>query len=130
MNCSEHLYSRKPTSCVIRFLSKFSQGYARVARKRIPNDAKCLCSLLFNVIDRERVRTALETDEYLEINECLSRLSELFGEVKKAISEVISSFHSKPETMMALGGLLWYLGQLNLDRELLSCDNVWVISAK
>ncbi|KAH9815805.1 hypothetical protein DFH28DRAFT_927714 [Melampsora americana] len=78
-----------------------------------------------NIASSDCTWTALETDEYLQIDECLSRLSDLFGEVKKSITEAISSFHSKPETMMALGGLLWYLGQLNLDRELLSCDDVW-----
>ncbi|KAH9811473.1 hypothetical protein DFH28DRAFT_1179906 [Melampsora americana] len=74
--------------------------------------------VLKNIASSDCTWTALETDEYLKIDECLSRLSDLFGEVKKSITEVISSFYSKPETMMALGGLLWYLGQLNLDREL------------
>ncbi|KAG0139481.1 hypothetical protein CROQUDRAFT_54664 [Cronartium quercuum f. sp. fusiforme G11] len=71
--------------------------------------------------------TALKPDEYLDIEECLSRLSELFGEAGKKIPQAITSFHAKPETMMALGGLIWYLGQLNLDKELLTCDNVKVL---
>lgn len=83
--------------------------------------------VLKNIASSDCTWTALKNDEFLEIDECLSRLSELFGEAKKKIPEAISSFHSKPETMMALGGLLWYLGQLNLDKELLSCDNVKVL---
>lgn len=72
--------------------------------------------------------TALKPDEFLNPVECLSRLTEVFGDAHKKLPPAISSFQSKPETMMALGGLVWYLGQLNLDKELLTCDNVYVHS--
>jgi len=39
------------------------------------------------------------------------------------LPEAISSMLDKPEAVSALGGLLWYLSQLNLDRDLVSSRN-------
>ncbi|KAH9462252.1 hypothetical protein MJO28_002962 [Puccinia striiformis f. sp. tritici] len=85
--------------------------------------------VLRNTASSDCTWTALKTDEFLEPEECLCRLTELFHESGGEIPEVIQSFNDKLETMQALGGLLWYLKQLNLDKDLLTCKNVKVLDA-
>ncbi|OAV92014.1 hypothetical protein PTTG_03580 [Puccinia triticina 1-1 BBBD Race 1] len=85
--------------------------------------------VLRNTASSDCTWTALKSDEFSEPEECVCRLTELFQESGGQIPEVFKSFNSKVETMQALGGLLWYLKQLNLDKDLLTCKNVKVMDA-
>ncbi|KAA1083414.1 DNA mismatch repair protein msh6 [Puccinia graminis f. sp. tritici] len=80
--------------------------------------------VLRNTASSDCTWTALKSDEFLEPDECVCRLTELFQESGGQIPQVFQSFNNKLETMQALGGLLWYLKQLNLDKDLLTCKNV------
>jgi DNA mismatch repair protein MSH6 len=82
--------------------------------------------VLRNTASSDCTWTALKSDEFLEPDECVCRLTELFQESGGQIPQVFRSFNNKLETMQALGGLLWYLKQLNLDKDLLTCKNVLV----
>ncbi|PLW16065.1 hypothetical protein PCANC_15356 [Puccinia coronata f. sp. avenae] len=85
--------------------------------------------VLRNTASSDCTWTALKSDEFLEPEECVCRLTELFQESGAKIPEVFQSFNNKLETMQALGGLLWYLKQLNLDKDLLTCGNVKVLDS-
>lgn len=83
--------------------------------------------VLRNTASSDCTWTALKSEEFLELEECVCRLAELFQESGGQIPETIQSFYNKVETIQALGGLLWYLRQLNLDKDLLTCKNVKVL---
>ncbi|MBW0479747.1 hypothetical protein O181_019462 [Austropuccinia psidii MF-1] len=85
--------------------------------------------ILRNIAPNDCTWTALKPDEFLDVDECVCRFTELFQDKGNEIPAIIQSFYSKLETMQAFGGLLWYLKQLNLDNDLLTCKNIKELDA-
>lgn len=59
--------------------------------------------------------------EFLSVEDTIRSLEEIFGE--DGLPEAITSMLDKPLAMEALGGMVFYLRSLNLDKDLISQKN-------
>ncbi|CAH7683992.1 muts domain V-domain-containing protein [Phakopsora pachyrhizi] len=104
---------------------------SRYRPKEILHERSCLSPatlrVLRNSASSDCTWTALKSDEFLDKDECVSRLEEIFQENGTVVPEVITSLYSNTDIMQALGGLMWYLKQLNLDKDLLTCKNMKIL---
>ncbi|KIJ46677.1 hypothetical protein M422DRAFT_249838, partial [Sphaerobolus stellatus SS14] len=85
--------------------------------------------LFRNVLDSSCLWNSLRPSEGFKYDEAVYQLKEMFPddddamEEGQGLPEVIREMLGHKETIEALGGMIWYLRQLNIDKDLLSMKN-------